>query len=86
MTTQNIAITKRGWQNLATVGSIDFVENKKYTVSARGSGVCELALSSTKPNNDFLGHIANADENFTFEYIDEALWVKCGEDAVIVIS
>lgn len=86
MTTQNIEINERGWKNLATVGEITFTQNQTYTIAARSGGVCEIAIAETQPAGDFIGHIAKADENFTFQYTGEDIWVKCSNNAVIVIS
>ena len=86
MDTQNIKITNQGWQNLATVGGISFTTNGTYAITARGAGVCELVISSTEPETNFLGHIINADESFNFTFTSGALWLKCRQPMTIVIS
>ena len=77
MATQNITITNKGYQDLETVGDITLTANSTYTISARGAGVCEVVIADTQPTNNFLGHIAKADENFGFTYTGETIWVKC---------
>jgi len=82
MATQNVRITSRIWTQLN--GS--FTQGQVYTITARGAGVCEVALASTKPEETFLGHLANADENFNFTYDGDNVWVRCGSPVTVVIS
>lgn len=86
MATQNIKITEQGWQDLATLGSITFTQNQEYTIAVRGASACEVALASSKPADNFLGHIAKADENFNYTYTGDDVWVKCGNPVTVVIS
>lgn len=82
MATQNIEISSKTWTQLN--GS--FMQDNVYTIACRGAGSCEIAIASSKPAETFLGHIAKADENFSFTYSDENIWVKCGNPVTIVIS
>lgn len=82
MATQNIEITSKTWTQLD--GS--FTQGNVYTIACRGAGSCEVAIASSKPDETFLGHIAKADENFSFTYSGSNVWVKCGNPVTIVIS
>ena len=82
MATQNIEITSKTWTQL----DADFTQGNVYTITCRGAGSCEIAIASSKPDETFLGHIAKADENFSFTYNGDDVWVKCGNPVTIVIS
>lgn len=82
MATQNIEITSKVWTQL----DAGFTQGNVYTISARGAGSCEVAIASSKPDEIFLGHIAKADENFSFIYSGDDVWVKCGNPVTVVIS
>ncbi len=82
MATQNITISSKTWTQLN--GS--FTQGNVYTIACRGAGACEVAIASSKPAETFLGHIAKADENFSFTYNGQAVWVKCGNPVTVVIS
>ena len=82
MATQNITISSKTWTQLD--GS--FVQGNVYTIACRGAGSCEIAIASSKPAETFLGHIAKADENFSFTSSGENVWVKCGNPVIVVIS
>lgn len=82
MATQNIKITSKTWTQL----NAEFTQGNVYTIACRGTGACEVALASSKPEETFLGHIAKADENFNFTFSSDDVWVKCGSPVTVVIS
>ena len=86
MATQNIEITQRGWQDLESLGEVTLTEDQVYAMTVRGGSACEVAIADSKPEESFMGHIAKADETFNFTYKGDTVWVKCGENATVVLT
>lgn len=90
MATQNIEITKGGWQNLITLGGLTLTQGNTYTVTVRGNGTNQVCVADSKPEETFLGHPVSQDVNFSFTYNGEDIWVKLSPNraniSTVVIS
>ena len=89
MATQNIEIQKGDWQDVITLGSLTLTDGQLYTINIHANGENQVAIASTKPTDDFVGHPTSSTINFGFTYISgNVIWVKLNElaaDTAIVV-
>ena len=90
MATVNVTVSKGGWQDVLTLGSLTLTENDYYTISVLASGVNDVCISDTTPDESLRGHELTRKDNFGFTYKGEGIWVRLNpmaeDSAEVVIS
>ncbi len=90
MATKDITVTKGSWNDLVTLGSLSLTQGDTYTLSVLASGISEVCIADSAPENTFRGHELLEHHGFTFTYNNEKIWVKLNplaeDTALAVIS
>lgn len=90
MATANVTVEKGSWQDVLTLGSLTLTQNQSYSISVLASGVNEVCISDTLPDESLEGHPVTKKDNFGFTYTGEGIWIRLNpmaeSTAIVVIS